>query len=112
MRFLLQGGAVGVLYLTVFSAVKLYALIPPVLALVLMVAIVALAGILAVLQNARSLAVFGAIGGFLAPVLVSSGGGSHVMLFSYYALLNAGVLGTAWYKSWRELNLTGFLLRL
>ena len=106
---LLQGGAVGVLYLTVFSAVKLYALIPPVLALVLMVAIVALAGMLAVLQNARSLAVFGAIGGFLAPVLVSSGGGSHVMLFSYYALLNAGVLGTAWYKSWRELNLTGFL---
>jgi len=106
---LLQGGAVGVLYLTVFSAVKLYALIPPVLALALMVAIVALAGLLAVLQNARTLAVFGAIGGFLAPVLVASGGGSHVMLFSYYALLNAGILGTAWYKSWRELNLTGFL---
>ena len=106
---LLQGGAIGVLYLTVFSAVKLYALIPAVLALGLMVAIVALAGMLAVLQNARSLAVFGACGGFLAPVLVSSGGGSHVMLFSYYALLNAGVLGTAWYKSWRGLNLAGFI---
>jgi uncharacterized membrane protein len=106
---LLQGGGVGVLYLTVFSAVKLYSLLPPVLALVLMVAIVVLAGMLAILQDASALAVFGASGGFLAPVLVSSGGGSHVMLFSYYAVLNCGVLGTAWYKSWRGLNLTGFV---
>lgn len=105
---LLQGGGVGVLYLTVFTAVKLYALVPPAAAFLMMVAIVVLAGMLAVLQDARSLAVFGACGGFLAPVLISSGG-SHVMLFSYYALLNAGVLGTAWYKAWRGLNLTGFI---
>ncbi|MBM4311254.1 MAG: DUF2339 domain-containing protein [Deltaproteobacteria bacterium] len=106
---LLQGGGIGVLYLTVFGAVRLYELIPPVLALVLMVAFIALAGMLAIVQNARSLALFGACGGFLAPVLVSTGSGSHVLLFSYYALLNAGVLGTAWYKAWRELNLTGFI---
>jgi uncharacterized membrane protein len=105
----LQGGAIGVLYLTVYGAAKLYGLLPMGLAFVLMASIVALSALLAVLQNARSLALFGSAGGFLAPVLASTGAGSHVALFSYYALLNAGILSIAWYRSWRELNLLGFV---
>ena len=105
---LLQGGGVGVMYLTVFGAAKLYHLLPVGFAFVLMVALVVLSGILAVLQNAKYLAFYGAAGGFLAPILASTGGGSHVMLFSYYALLNLGIVGIAWYRSWRELNLLGF----
>ena len=42
------------------------------------------------MQNAQSLAVLGASGGFLAPILASTGGGSHVMLFSYYVMLERG----------------------
>jgi len=105
---LIQGGGIGIFYLTVYAAAKLYHLIPPGMAFVLMSAIVVLSGILAVLQDSRSLAAFGISGGFLAPVLTSTGGGSHVMLFSYYALLNGGILGIAWFKAWRELNLLGF----
>ncbi len=59
-------------------------------------------------QDARALAFFGSAGGFLAPVLTSTGAGSHVQLFSYYLLLNAGILAIAWFRSWRELNLLGF----
>ncbi|AQV02883.1 hypothetical protein B2D07_04605 [Desulfococcus multivorans] len=106
---ILQGAAVGILYVTLFVAAKLYHLIPFPLALGFMVAVVALSGWLAVLQDAPSLAAFGAVGGFLAPILVSSGGGSHVMLFSYYLILNAGILGIAWFKAWRALNLIGFV---
>lgn len=105
----LQGGGIGVLYLTVFGTAKIYGLIPPLFAFALMVALVALSAVLAILQDARSLALLGATGGFLAPVLISSGTGSHVMLFSYYLILNGGILGVAWFKSWRELNLTGFV---
>lgn len=105
---LLQGGGVGVMYLTVFGAAKLYHMIPVGFAFVVMVALVVLSGILAVLQNAKYLAFYGAAGGFLAPILASTGGGSHVMLFSYYALLNLGIVGIAWYRAWRELNLLGF----
>jgi uncharacterized membrane protein len=105
---ILQGGGVGILYLVVFAAAKMYDLLPMVLALAVMVGLVALSCLLAVLQDSRALAVFGIVGGFLAPVLMSTGGGSHVLLFSYYALLNAGILGIAWAKSWRELNLVGF----
>jgi uncharacterized membrane protein len=75
----------------------------------LLAGIAVFSAILAVLQDAVALAVIGAGGGFLAPVLVSTGGGNHVMLFSYYLLLNLGILVIAWYKAWRALNLTGFL---
>ncbi len=105
----MQGGGVGILYLVVFSAAKLYSFLPMTLSLVVMIGLVALSCMLAVLQDSKSLAVFGIVGGFLAPVLMSTGGGSHVMLFSYYAVLNAGILGIAWFKSWRELNLIGFV---
>lgn len=104
----LQGGGIGILYLVIFASAKLYNFLPMPLALGVMVALVGLSCTLAVLQEAKSLAVFGITGGFLAPVLMSTGGGSHVVLFSYYALLNAGILGIAWFKAWRELNLLGF----
>jgi uncharacterized membrane protein len=105
----LQGAGIGVIYLTIYAAAKLYGLIPPAIALWLMVAAVVCAGILAVLQDALALALFGTIGGFLAPILATSGSGSHVTLFSYYALLNLGVLGIGWFRAWRLLNLAGFL---
>ncbi len=105
---LLQGGGIGIFYITVFGAAKLYNMLPMGMAFGLMVAIVVLSSALALLQNSRSLAAFGLSGGFLAPILTSTGGGSHVMLFSYYALLNMGILGIAWFKAWRELNLLGF----
>ncbi len=106
---ILQGGGVGALYLTVFAATKLYHLLPAGAALPLMIAICGLSGFLAVRQNASSLAFMGSAGGFLAPVLLSTGGGSHVVLFSYYALLNAGIFAIAWFKVWRPLNLLGFV---
>ncbi|MFM0336588.1 DUF2339 domain-containing protein [Paraburkholderia fungorum] len=106
---ILQGGGVGALYLTVFAATRLYHLLPTGAALPLMIAICALSAFLAVRQNASSLAFMGSAGGFLAPLLLSTGGGSHVMLFSYYALLNAGILAIAWFKAWRPLNLLGFV---
>jgi uncharacterized membrane protein len=105
----LQGGGIGVLYLTLFAAFRLYGLLPPVVALALLTGVAMFSAALAVLQDSRSLAILGASGGFLAPILTSTGGGSHVMLFSYYALLNAGILFVAWHKSWRALNLLGFV---
>lgn len=103
----LQGGGVGIVYLTVFAAVNLYGVIAAGPGLALMVVLVALSSALAVLQDARSLAILATLAGFLAPIIVSSEG-SHVGLFSYYTVLNVGILGIAWFKSWRLLNLLGF----
>jgi uncharacterized membrane protein len=104
----MQGGGVGVFYLTVFAAFRLYHVLPPEGALALLFATAVLSAVLAVLQDAQSMAALGASGGFLAPILASTGEGSHVMLFGYYAMLDAGILGIAWFKAWRPLNVLGF----
>lgn len=104
----LQGAGVGLLYFTVFAASKFYQLLPLSFSFGMMLILVTLSGLLAVKQDAKSLALFGAIGGFLAPILMSTGSGSHIALFSYYALLNVGIFAIAWFKSWRVLNLVGF----
>ena len=105
----LQGAGVAVLYLTVFGALRLYGLLPAGAAFVLLAVIAVLSAFLAIAQDSLALAVFGAAGGFLAPILASTGGGSHVMLFSYYLVLNAGIVAVAWFRAWRVLNLVGFL---
>lgn len=105
----LQGGGIGVMYLTLFAAARLFDLVPLPFTFLVMVGLVVFSGILAVLQDAAAMAVLGAAGGFMAPVLLSTGTGSHVTLFSYYALLNAGICGIAWFKAWRWLNLLGFI---
>lgn len=104
----LQGGGVAILYLVIFAAFRLFALLPGPLAFALLVAVAVTSAVLAVAQDSLTLAAIGVSGGFLAPVLASTGQGSHVMLFSYYAVLNAGIVAIAWTKAWRVLNLLGF----
>jgi uncharacterized membrane protein len=104
----LQGGAIGILYLTAYAALRLYEVLPPVAAFAFMAALAALSAVLAVLQDARALAALGATGGFLAPLLVATGSGRIELLFSYYLVLNLGVLGVALFRAWRELNWIAF----
>ncbi|MCW8195940.1 DUF2339 domain-containing protein [Proteobacteria bacterium 005FR1] len=105
----LQGGGVAALYLTVFAANKFYTLMPSEAAFGLMFVVVMLGAALAILQNAQVLALMATAGGFLAPILTSDGSGNHVALFSFYLLLNLGVLAISWFKAWRLLNWVGFV---
>lgn len=106
---ILQGGATGVLYLTVFGAFRLWQMLPATLAFALLLVICAVSVGLAVLQKALSLAMLASLGGYLAPLLLSSGGGSHIALFSFYLLLSVGILCISIWQHWRELNLLGLL---
>ncbi len=103
-----QGSAVAILMLVTFGGYKIYGLFPGSIAFALLFVLTALTCMLAVLQDALWLAVFGIAGGFAAPILTTTGGGSHIGLFSYYAILNAGILVISLYRSWRLLNLIGF----
>ncbi|MBC9249018.1 hypothetical protein A9179_01890 [Pseudomonas alcaligenes] len=105
---MLQGTGIAVIYLTTFAAMRLHPLLDPQMALALLVLVTAFSAILAVTQNALGLAVAAALGGFAAPILTSTGSGNHVALFSYFILLNGGILAIAWFKAWRLLNLVGF----
>lgn len=105
----LQGGAIGVLMMVVFAAYRLYALIPASASFAMLIVLVAGTAVLAIRQNALGLAVFGVVGGFAAPILSSTGDGNHVALFSFYVVLNLGILAISYARGWRILNTLGFL---
>jgi uncharacterized membrane protein len=105
----LQGAGVAVMYLTVFAAFKLYGMLPALMAFGLMLVVCALSCALALLQNSRALAMVAFAGGFAVPILLSTGQGSHIGLFSYYMVLNLAILYIAHKRSWRMLNLLGFI---
>ena len=102
----LQGAGVAVLYLTAFAALRLGVIAHAPLAAALMLAACAVGCALALAQNSLALAMLAFGGGFVAPLLLP-GGGSHVALFSFYALLNAGVLVLAARRGWHPLSLLG-----
>ena len=103
----MQGASIAILYLTALATLKLHSLLPPLLVFGIQVALVALMIFLAVVQNAKILAQVAVLGGLASPVLISDGSGNYIGLFTYLSLLNAGVAGVAWFKSWRSLNIIG-----
>lgn len=105
----LQGGGFGLLYLMAYFALAWYGLIGHGFAFVLFALLGVGCTLLAMREDGPVLAVVGLAGAFLAPILASSGEGSHIALFSYYLLLNGFVLGVAWFRDWRQLTATGFL---
>ena len=106
---LLQGAGVGIWYIVTYAALNSYEIIPATGGFILMLLVSVFAVALAVLQDSKALAIFAIAGGFLAPILASTGSGSHVMLFSYYAILNVGIVAITWFKVWRSLTLLGFI---
>src|SRR6266566_5040976 len=73
----------------------------------LMTLITAIAFLLAVRLNAMVVAVLGIAGGFLTPVLLSTGQDHPLGLFGYVALLDIGLLGVAQRKRWSVLPTLG-----
>jgi uncharacterized membrane protein len=106
----LVGGGIATLYLTTFAAFQLYGLLGQVPAFGCMVLVTVLAGALALFYDAKWLAILGLIGGFLTPVVLSTGQGQQVVLMSYMAMLNGGILAIATRKRWSSLNTLGFVL--
>ncbi len=105
----MQGGGLGMLFLTVYTAFKFYGLLPADIAFALLVAIGASTFALSIASDSMALSVLAVTGAFSAPVLASTGHGSHIALFSYYLVINLVIFAIAWKKSWRLLNTIGFL---
>src|SRR5882757_9304817 len=98
-----------VLYAVTFACRSYYhfaffGLIPTFL---LMTLITAVAFLLAVRLNAIVVAVLGIAGGFLTPVLLSTGQDHPLGLFVYIALLDIGLLAAAQRKRWNTLPILG-----
>ena len=98
----LCGTGVVILYAVTFACRGVYhfeffGLIPT---LLLMVLITATAFFLAVRLNAMVVAILGMLGGFLTPVLLSTGVDNPFGLFGYIAILDAGLILVAVHRRW------------
>ncbi|MCP4250727.1 MAG: DUF2339 domain-containing protein [bacterium] len=103
----LFGGGIAVLYFASYAAFQIYYLIGQLTAFGLMALVTVFAGVLALFYDTKWLAVLGIIGGFLTPVVLSTGTDNQIALMTYMAILNGGVLCIAAFQRWHLLNYLG-----
>jgi uncharacterized membrane protein len=106
--YVLSGGGVLILYLSIYAAYNFYGLLPQPAAFLLMTLVTAGAVLFSVRLDALPVAVLGLVGGFLTPVFLATGQDNQVALFAYVSLLDAGVLAVAYFKRWRSLDFLSF----
>jgi len=104
----LLGGGISVLYLSGY-AIFSYHLVSQLIAFTIMAAVTVIAFLQARRYDSLVVSLLGLAGGFLTPMLVSSGapgaGANHLGLFAYIALLDLGLLAMAVEKdSWAVLE--------
>ncbi|MDB6024987.1 MAG: hypothetical protein JWM68_1210 [Verrucomicrobiales bacterium] len=103
----LCGTGVVILYAVTFSARSIYHLFGQFPAFGLMVLITATAFLLAVRLNAMVVAILGMLGGFLTPILLSTGQDNPLGLFVYIGLLDVGLIAVALHRRWNFLPVLG-----
>jgi uncharacterized membrane protein len=96
---------VVILYAVTFACRSIYhfAFFGPLPTFLLMVLITATAFVAAVSLEAHVVALLGMLGGFLTPVLLSTGVDNPLGLFGYIALLDVGLLAVALHRRWHYL---------
>jgi uncharacterized membrane protein len=91
----LVGAGIAILYLSVYASFNFYQLVPQWLAFVLMSIVTIIAFAHGLYYDSLAEAILGWAGGFLTPILLSTGTANEVGLFSYIALLAAGLIALA-----------------
>jgi uncharacterized membrane protein len=94
----------GILYLSLYAAWNFYHLIAPEGAFAGLAVVTALLIAISLQRDSQRLATLALLGGYATPLLVSTGHDAQVPLFSYLALLNAGLLWMALSRDWRSLS--------
>jgi len=108
----IAGMGAAVLYLSLWAAGNYYR--PEVFskdtAFFLMIAVTGAMLAIALGRDSQRIAALAMLGGYLTPMLVSTGRDAQVVLFMYLLILGAGLLAVARGKDWRWLELPAFVL--
>lgn len=107
---ILMGGGFATFYTTITLAFREYEIFNQTTAFILLIVITILAVLLSIAYKRQELAIFAFIGGMLSPLLVSTGAGDHIVLFSYILLLNIGVLFVAIRQKWLVVDKFSYVL--
>lgn len=109
---ILVGGGISVFYITITLAFREYELFSQTVAFIILIAITIFSVILSLLYNRKELAIFSLLGGFASPLMVSTGSGNYIVLFSYILILNTGMLLVSFKKDWRVIGIISYVLTL
>lgn len=104
----LVGVGLAILYASLYGAYGLYDLLPQTIVFGLMTAVTVAGMIVAVSFDALPIAFMAVLGGLITPIMLSSGQDSRDSLFAYLLLLDIGVLGVAFFRRWRALDVLAF----
>jgi uncharacterized membrane protein len=98
----------AILYATVFAAHRWYGLLGSALAYGLATAITTAAMFYAVALDEVIVAVLSLAGGYITPVVLSTGENRPTLLFSYVLILSAGAIICAYRRKWGSVSIIGF----
>ncbi|OQY05375.1 MAG: hypothetical protein B6I25_05685 [Planctomycetales bacterium 4572_13] len=94
----------ALLYAAVFSGSRVYALFSTEWAFGLSIIVTAATMAYAVRLNEVFIAFLALLGGYLSPVIISTGQNLPIPLFSYVFVLSSGAIGCAMFRRWRAVN--------
>lgn len=106
---ILVGGGLAIFYVTITLGFREYAIFSQNIAFVLLVMITIFSVFLSLLYDRQELAIFSLIGGFIAPILVSTGDNNYIVLFSYILILNTGMLVLSFRKHWKVISILSYI---
>ncbi|MCF2219569.1 DUF2339 domain-containing protein [Chryseobacterium sp. PS-8] len=106
---IITGGGIAVLYFTVTIAFREYHLFSQNTAFSVTCLITLLCIALSYYYKSEILIIFSLFGGFLAPLMVSSGHSNYLFLFTYITVLNLGMLAIAFLKNWKSIGWIAFI---
>jgi hypothetical protein len=105
----LTGGGLAIFYGCIYFSFQLYSQTGQSVSFALSIAVTVLAVAISVTHDAPGICLLGQLGGFLSPILLSTGTNRPVQLFSFVTVLNLATIGCAYFKNWRYVNAAGFI---
>ncbi|KMQ67482.1 beta-carotene 15,15'-monooxygenase [Chryseobacterium sp. FH2] len=106
---IITGGGIAVLYFTITIAFREYHLFSQNIAFFLTSIITLLSIALSYYYKSEILITFSLFGGFLAPLMISTGESNYLFLFTYLTVLNVGMLVIVFLKNWRSAGWIAFI---
>ncbi len=106
----LMGGGLAVLYFITYIAYSFYSMMPQMAAFGLMLLFTIGTVYASLVYNRIIIAHLGLLGAYAIPFLLSDESGRYAVLFTYIAIINAGILALSLKKNWKSLFYAAFAL--
>jgi len=105
----IAGAGLAILYLAAYAAFGFYHLVPQVIAFAFLLSTTALGFALSLRYESPAIAALGLLGGYLTPLLLSTGEDHPWFLLSYVLLLDIAAMALRQRKGWRLLEVLAFI---